>query len=134
MPSPPFLATVFAIAMQDAEIKMSMRRQMPHTGNESLFKRAIVGPFDEDPVDGRVVDSGFAIAFPGHWQALPLHACVEHPQNEVEDAMIAEFTPRPPPRHGKVREDKRDELRLGELNGNRRRCWTFCHGSHREMA
>ena len=120
--------------MQDAEIKMAMRRQMPHTGNESLFKRAIVGPFGEDPVDGRVVDSGFAIACPGHWQALPLHACIEHPEDEVEDAMITEFAPRPPPGHRKVREDKCDELRPGELHGNRRRGLALGHIAHPDMA
>ena len=78
------------------------------------------------------MDSSFPVACPGHRQALPLHACVEHPQDEVEDAMIAEFAPRPTPGHGKVREDECDELRLGELNGNRRRCWTFCHIAHRK--
>jgi hypothetical protein len=31
--------------MQDAEIKMSARRQMPHAGNERLLKRAIIGQF-----------------------------------------------------------------------------------------
>src|SRR5208283_2219698 len=61
-----------------------------------------------------------------------LHACVEHPQDEVEDAMIAEFTPRPPPGHRQVRKDKCDELWLGELNGNRRRRWTFGHIAHRK--
>src|ERR1700686_2152444 len=41
---------VGAIPMQDAEIKMSVGRQMPHTGNERLLKRAVIGPFREDPV------------------------------------------------------------------------------------
>jgi uncharacterized small protein (DUF1192 family) len=31
-----------------------------------------------------------------------------------------------------VREDKCDELRLGELNGNRRRRWSFGHIAHRK--
>ena len=63
---------------------------------------------------------------------LPLHAGVEHPQDEVEDAMIAQFTFRPAAGHRKMREDKCDELRLGELDGNRRRSWAFCHIAHRK--
>src|SRR5271166_3013631 len=46
--------------------------------------------------------------------------------------MIAEFTPRPPPGHRQVRKDKCNELWLGELNGNRRRRWTFGHFAHRK--
>src|ERR1700676_2835125 len=78
------------------------------------------------------MDAGPAIAIPGHWQALPLHARIEHSQDEVEDAMIAELAHRPPPGHRQVREDKCDELRLGELNGNRRRRWSFGHIAHRK--
>jgi ABC-type branched-subunit amino acid transport system ATPase component len=77
---------VGTIAMQDTEIEVAMHRQMPHTGNKRLFKRAIIRPFREHSVNGRVMDAGPAIAIPGHWQALPLHARIEHPQDEVEDA------------------------------------------------
>src|SRR5208283_1294364 len=97
---------VGAIAMQDTEIEVVVRRQMPHTGDKCLFKRSIVGPFRESFVDCRVMDSRLSVGCPWDRQALPLHACVEHPQNEVEDAMIAEFTPRPPPGHRQVRKDK----------------------------
>src|SRR5208283_1141042 len=123
---------VGAIAMQDTEIEVVVRRQMLHTGDKCLFKRSIVGPFRESFVDCRVMDSRLSVGCPWDRQALPLHACVEHPQNEVEDAMIAEFTPRPPPGHRQVRKDKCDELWLGELNGNRRRRWTFGHIAHRK--
>src|SRR5271166_1687503 len=105
---------------------------MPHTGDKCLFKRSIVGPFRESFVDCRVMDSRLSVGCPWDRQALPLHACVEHPQNEVEDAMIAEFTLRPPPGHRQVRKDKCGELWLGELNGNRRRRWTFGHIAHRK--
>src|SRR5271157_848160 len=123
---------VGAIAMQDTEIEVVVRRQMLHTGDKCLFKRSIVGPFRESFVDCRVMDSRLSVGCPWNRQALPLHACVEHPQDEVEDAMIAEFTPRPPPGHRQVRKDKCDELWLGELNGNRRRRWTFGHIAHRK--
>src|SRR5208283_1233435 len=124
--------SVGAIAMKDAEIEVVLLRQMPHAGDECLIERAIVRPFGEHFVDCRVVDHGGPVACSGYRQALPLHACVEHPQDEVEDAMIAEFTPRPPPGHRQVRKDKCDELWLGELNGNRRRRWTFGHIAHRK--
>src|SRR5271156_3185543 len=78
------------------------------------------------------MDSSLPVGCAGHWQALPLHASVEYPQDKVEDAMIAEFTLRSAPGHRQVREDECDELRLGELNGNRRRSWTFCHIAHRK--
>ena len=123
---------VGAIAMKDPEIEVVVRRQMPHTGDKCLFKRSIVGPFRESFVDCCVMDSRLSVGCPWDRQGLPLHACVEHPQDEVEDAMIAEFTPRPPPGHRQVRKDKCDELWLGELNGNRRRRWTFGHIAHRK--
>src|SRR5580704_13922380 len=46
--------------------------------------------------------------------------------------MIAEFALRSAPGRREVREDKCGELRLGELNGNRRRSWAFCHIAHRK--
>jgi hypothetical protein len=61
-----------------------------------------------------------------------LHACVEYPQDKVKGAMIAEFALRSAPGRREVRKDKCDELRLGELNGNRRRSWAFCHIAHRK--
>src|SRR5271168_4585517 len=79
------------------------------------------------------MDSRLPVGRPGHHrQALPLHACVEYPQDKVEDAMIAEFTLRSAAGHRQVREDECDELRLRQLNGNRRRSWTFCHIAHRK--
>src|SRR5277367_3070587 len=78
------------------------------------------------------MDLSLSIGCPGHRQALPLHACVEYPQDKVEDAMIAEFALRSAPGRREVREDKCDELRLGELNGNQRRSWAFCHIAHRK--
>ena len=78
------------------------------------------------------MDRSLSIGRPGHRQALPLHARLEYPQDKVEGAMIAEFAFRSAPGRREVREDKCDELRLGELNGNRRRTWAFCHIAHRK--
>src|ERR1700691_5524094 len=97
---------VGAIAMQDVEIKLVMLRQMPHAGDERLLERAIVSPFREHLVDRRVVDQGGPVAGSGHWQALPLHTRIEDPQDQIEDAMIAQFAFRPAHRHRQVREDK----------------------------
>src|ERR1700676_136232 len=123
---------VGAVAMQDTQIEVAMGCQMPHAGDKRLFQRVIVAPLCESFVNGRVMDSSLPVSCSRHRQALQLHACVEHPQDEVKDAMISEFTLRPPPGHRQVREDKCDELRLGELNGNRLRYWTFCHIAHRK--
>src|SRR5271166_2850964 len=73
---------VGAIAMQDTEVEVVVRRQMPHTGDKCLFKRSIGRPFRESFVDCRVMDSRLSVGCPWDRQALPLHACVEHPQEE----------------------------------------------------
>src|ERR1700735_1209977 len=59
---------VGAIAMKDAQIKPVMLCQMPHAGDERLLERAVVSPFREHLVDGRVVDgSGANFAFDADW-------------------------------------------------------------------
>ena len=125
---------VGAIAMQDVEIKVVLLRQMPHAGDERLVERAVVGPFREHLVDGRVVDQGGPVGRPGYWHALPLHTRIEDPQDQIENAVIAQFAFRPTHGHREVREDKCDELRPGELHGNRRRGLALCHIAHPDMA
>ena len=120
--------------MKDAEIKAVLLRQMPHAGDEGLIERAIVGPPGEHLVDRRVVDHGGPVASQGDWQALPLHTRVEHPLDQIEDAVIAEFAFRPALGHREVREDKCGELRLRELHGNRRCGAAFCHMARPAMA
>ena len=122
------------IAMQDVEIKVMLLRKMPHAGDERLIERAIVSPFREHLVDCRVVDQGGPVARSGYWHALPLHTRIEDPQDQIENAMIAQFTFRPTAGHRKVREDKCDELRPRELHGNRRRGLALCHIAHPDMA
>ena len=90
---------VGAIAMKDAEIEVMMLRQMSHTGDECLIERAIVRPFGEHFVDCRVVDHGGPVARPRYRQALPLHARVEQPKDQIEDAVVAQFAFRPAPGH-----------------------------------
>ncbi len=110
------------ITVEHAEIKLVVVRQMLHTGDEGLLKGAVIRPLGKDFVDRRVVDGRLAMGVCRYGQAFPLHARVEHPQDQVEDAMIAEFTLGSALRHGEVREDKLLELRGGELHGNWRRC------------
>src|SRR5208337_4332624 len=130
----PFLRDgVGAIAMQNAEIEVVLLCQMPDAGDECLIERAIVGPFCKHLVDGRVVDHGGPVACLGYRQALPLHTRVEYPQDQIEDAVIAQFAFRPAPGHREVREDKCDELRLGELNRDRRCGGAFWHLAHPDM-
>jgi len=45
-----------------------------------------------------------------HGQAFPLHAGIEDPQDEVEEAVIAEFALGTAFGHGEVRQDKFVEL------------------------
>jgi hypothetical protein len=125
---------VGAIAMQDAEIELVVLCQMPHTGDEGMLKGAVIRPPGEDFVDGRLVDGWLTLGVLREGQALPLHPCIEHREDEVEDAVRAEFTFWPTLGHREVREEKFRELRGGELNRNRRRCWFCWRCRHDELA
>ena len=81
-------------------------------------------------VDGRVVDQAGPIACSGYRHALPLHTRIEDPQDQIEDAVVAQFALRSTHGHREVREDKCDELRPGQLHGNRCRGAVFCHIAH----
>ena len=52
---------------------------------------------------GCVMDGCFAMGICRHGQALPLHPRIEHPQDEVKDAIIAQFALRTAPGHREVR-------------------------------
>src|SRR6266702_4263004 len=120
--------------MEHAEIELLLDREMPHTGHKRLPERSIIRPFGKDFVDGRVVNGRLALGVVWYGQALPLHPCIEHPQDEVKDAIIAQFALRSPLGHREVRQDKCLELRFGELDRNRRRCRLGCRGAHHAMA
>ncbi|HEY5864864.1 MAG TPA: hypothetical protein VI542_04825 [Candidatus Tectomicrobia bacterium] len=109
-----------------------MVREIRHAGDEGLLQGAVIRPLGEDFVDRRVVNGRLATGVCRHGQAFPLHPGIEQPQDQIEDAMIAEFTLGAALRHGEVREDKLLELRGGELHGNWRRsglCWRDGHDS-----
>ncbi len=82
--------------MEHADIELLLDREMPHTGHKRLPERAIISPFGKDFVDGRVVNSRLALRVVWNGQALPLHPRIKHPQNEIEDAVIAQFALRSP--------------------------------------
>jgi hypothetical protein len=82
--------------MEHAEIKLLLGRQMPHTGHKRPPQRPIIGPFGKDFVHGRVVNGRLALGVVRHGQTLPLHPGVEDPQDEIEDAIIAQFALRSP--------------------------------------
>ena len=71
---------------------MLLGAKMRHTGNERLLKRAIIGPFRQDSVHICVVYFWLAMRIFRHGPTLPRHPRVEDPQDEVKDAMIAQFT------------------------------------------
>src|SRR5262249_27534058 len=85
-------------------------------------------------LDRRVMNRWFPIGVLRHGQALPLHPRVEDPQDEIKDAIIAQFALWPALGHREVWQDKCGELRFGKLDGNRRRCRLWCHGAHDAIA
>ena len=120
--------------MEYTEIKLPLDGEMPHTGHKRLPERPIIRPFGKDFVDGRVVNGWFPSGVCWHGQALPLHPGIEDPQDEVKDAILAQFALWPALRHGEVRQEKYLELWCRELDRDRRRCWLWCCGAHHAMA
>jgi hypothetical protein len=120
--------------MQNAEVKVLLGGKMRHTGNERLLKRAIIGPFRQGSVHICVVYFWLAMRIFRHGPTLPRHPRVEDPQDEVKDAMIAQFTLGSTLGHRERREDKCGELALRELDRNRRRCRLCCRGAHQARA
>ena len=88
----------------------------------------------KDFVDGRVVDSRCPSGVCRYGQALPLHARVEPPEDQVKDAVIAQFALWPALGHREVRQEKCAELGFGELDRDRRRCRLCCRCIHRGRA
>src|SRR5262245_6942933 len=71
----------------------SRPRDAPHW-HERLLERPIIGPFGKRSIDIGVVNFRLARGTFRNGQALPLHPRIQHPQNEVKEAMIADFAPR----------------------------------------
>ncbi len=116
--------------MEHADIERLLSGEMRHTREERLPERPIMGPFGKGSLDIGVVDGRLAMCILRYRQALPLHPRVEHPQDEVEDTMIAQFALWPAPGHREVRQEKCGELALRELDGDRRRCRLCCRYAH----
>src|SRR5262245_34133615 len=108
--------------MEHAEIELWRGCQRPHTGEEGLPARAIIRPLGTNFVDGRVMNGRFAVGVVREGQALPLHPRIEHPQDEVKDAVVAPLALWAPLGQREVWEDKCLALWLGELDRKRRRC------------
>jgi hypothetical protein len=125
---------VGAIAMQNAEIKRVVRRQMLHPGNDGMLQRTIVRPAGKDFVDGGIMDDMGVVRRFRHGQTLPWHAGIEHPPDEVEDVVIAEFAPGATFGYREVRQDKFGELGFRELHGNGRGRGLFGWHGHDRMA
>ena len=89
--------------MQHAEVELLLIREMPYTGDERLLERPIIGPFGKGSIDVRVVNGWVAIGAFRNGQALPLHPGIEYPQDEVKEAMIADFALRTTLGHRELR-------------------------------
>ena len=104
MPSPPFLATVLVPSpCRTLRSSWWWAARCPTLATKAFSSEAVISPFRKGSVEGGVVDFSLAFVVLGHGQTLPLHTGVEHPQDEVEEAMIAEFTLRSALRHGEMR-------------------------------
>src|SRR6266702_8714546 len=120
--------------MEHAEIELLRGREMPHTGHKRLPERPIIGPSGKDFVDRRIVNGRLALGVVRHGQTLPLHPGVEHPHDEVKDAVIAQFALWTALGHREVRQEKCLELRCGELDRNRWRGKLWWRGAHQVIA
>src|SRR5215831_18933563 len=103
---------------------------MGYTGRERLLERPVIQPFGKGSVDAGVVNVWFASGVFRNGQAFPLHAGIEDPQDEVEQAMIAEFGCWTPFGPREMREDKFGELGFRQLHGDGRYCRIFSCGAH----
>jgi hypothetical protein len=75
--------------MQHTEIEVLLDRKMLHADDKRLPERPVIRPFGKDFGDRRVVDGQLPIGVCRDGQALPLHARIQNPQDEVKDAIIA---------------------------------------------
>jgi len=105
--------------MEHAEVELFLDCEMPYTRHKRLPERPIIGPSGKDFVDGRIVNDRRALGIVRHGQTLPLPAGVEDPQDEIEDAIIAQFALRSALGHREMRQDKCLELGFRELDRNR---------------
>jgi hypothetical protein len=100
----PFLATVLVPSpWRIPEIEVLRSRQMADTCHKRLPQRPIIRPFRKDFEDRRIVNGRFPMRVCRHWETLPLHPGVEHRQDQVEDAVIAQLALGDTPGHREVR-------------------------------
>jgi hypothetical protein len=120
--------------MEHAEVALSLCREMPPTRHNRLPERSIIRPSGKDLGDGRIVEGRLALDVVRHGPTLPLHPGVEDPQEEVKDALRAQFALRSPLGHRQGRQEKGRELWVGKLDRNRRRYRLCCHSTPSAMA
>ena len=120
--------------MEHAESQVFLGREMPYTRHHCLPQRPITGPLGKDFIDGRIVEGRLALGIVRYGPALPVHACLQTPHDEVEDARIAQLALWTALGHGEVRQEKCGELRFRELDRHRRRGRRWCRGAPHAMA
>ena len=117
------------IAMEHAEVELLLGGEMGDTGREPSLERPVIRPFGKGAVDVGVVNVWFASGVFRNGQALPRHAGIKDPQDEVEKAMRGEFVRWIPFRSREMREDKCGELGFRPLHGNGRYCRLCSRGA-----
>ena len=120
--------------MEHADIEARLGGEMPHTGDKRLPERPVIGPCGKDLVDGRLVNGRVPLDVLRNGSTLPWQPGIEDPQEQVQDAMIAQCARWPTRGHREVREDTCGALGVGELDGDRRRCRLCCRYAHHARA
>jgi hypothetical protein len=111
-------------------IERLLVREMGYTGDERLLKRPIIGLVGKRSVDLGVMNVRLASGTFRDWQALPRHPRIQHPQNEVQEAMIVDFAPRTALGHREVWEDTCGELGFRQLHRDGRYVRIFGSCAH----
>ena len=77
--------------MEHAEVEVLLCGEMRHAGHERLLERPIIGPFGEGSVNAGVMYGRLAMGVLRDGHALPLHPGLEHPYEQVQEAMIPQL-------------------------------------------
>lgn len=103
--------------MEPADIALCRGREMPHTGHTRLPERPVSGPLGKAFVDRGVVPGRLPLGSLWYGEALPLHARIQEPQDEMKDAIIAPCALWTALGHRQVWQETCGELACGELAG-----------------
>jgi hypothetical protein len=112
--------------MEHTEVEGLLCEERRHAGDACRLERPIMGPCGEGSVNAGVMDCRLAMRGFRDGHALPLHPGIEHPSDQVQEALIPQFALGTTRGHCEVREDIFVEVRCGELDRNGRGRSVLC--------